>query len=266
MSKNDDTEEKSLPPSRVKLDRLRRDGQVPRSKEIPMAISVLVIAAYVTWGLGGIIRDFAHSFDGSLQAASRLDVTDAVSVALTDAGTALLDLIWPPLILGLVVTIVASIIDAQGFPMSMKNMHFDFTRLNPADGIKKLFSLSSLAEFVKGIVKFLLLGAVGGGAILYFLNAIFWAPLCGEACALSTAVHLIGSILIIASGIMLLAAFIDIRISRALFRHEHRMTKTEARREHKDTQGDPKVKSARRQIGAEMRSGPPRRQGPGKNG
>ncbi|PDT34760.1 type III secretion system protein [Rhizobium sp. M10] len=263
MAKNDETEEKSLPPSRVKLDRLRREGQVPRSKEIPVAISVLAVAAYVTWGMGDILKDLSRSFDFSLQAASRLDVAEAASEALKQAGMALLDLIWLPLLLGLVVTIAASIIDAQGFPVSMKNMQFDFTRLNPVDGIKKLFSLPSLAEFGKGIVKFLILGAAGGGAILYFLNGIFWAPLCGETCSLSTAVHLLGTILVIASAVMLLAAFFDIRISRALFKHEHRMTKTEARREYKDTQGDPHVKSARRQIGAEMRNGPPRKQGPG---
>ena len=263
MAKNDETEEKSLPPSRVKLDRLRREGQVPRSKEIPVAISVLAIAAYVTWAMGDILKDLSRSFDFSLQAASRPDVAEAASDALKQAGMALLDLIWFPLLLGLAVTITVSIVDAQGFPVSMKNMRFDFTRLNPVDGIKRLFSLPSLAEFIKGIVKFLALAAAGGGAILYFLNAIFWAPLCGESCSLSTAVHLVGTILVIASAVMLLAAFFDIRISRALFRHEHRMTKTEARREFKDTQGDPHVKSARRQIGAEMRSGPPRKQGPG---
>jgi type III secretion protein U len=143
-------------------------------------------------------------------------------------------------------------------------MSFDFTRLNPFEGIKRLFSLASIAEFVKGLVKFVLLATAGGGAILYFLNSIFWSPLCGEACTLSATAHLLGSILVIAAGIMVAAAFFDIRISRALFRHEHRMTKTEARREYKDTQGDPKLKSARRQIGAEMRSSPPRRQGSGR--
>ncbi|MGY5810017.1 EscU/YscU/HrcU family type III secretion system export apparatus switch protein [Rhizobium sp. LEGMi198b] len=264
MAKNDDTEEKTLPPSRVKLDRLRREGQVPRSKEIPVAISVLAIAVYVTWRLEGILADFARSFDSGLQSIKRADLSDAVGVGLSETGVALLDLIWLPLAMGLAATIVVSILDAQGFPVSFKHMSFDFTRLNPFDGIKKLFSLSSIAEFIKGLAKFALLAAAGSGAILYFLNSIFWAPLCGEACSLSTAAHLLGSILIVVAGIMVAAAFFDIRISRALFRHEHRMTKTEARREYKDTQGDPKLKSARRQIGAEMRGSPPRKERPGR--
>ncbi|PII38991.1 type III secretion system protein [Sinorhizobium meliloti CCBAU 01290] len=260
MSKNDDAEEKSLPPSRVKLDRLRREGQVPRSKEVPVAASVFAVAAYVTWGLGDALNDLSHIFDFSLQAASRIDVVEAASGALKQAGTALIDLIFPPLLLGLVVTIAASIIDAHGFPVSMKNMRFDFNRLNPVDGIISCF-LCRPADFTRGIVKFLFLTAATGSAIVYFLNDIFWAPLCGVSCSLSTAVHLVGTIVIVASGLMLLAAFFDVRISRALFKHEHRMTKAEARREHKDTQSDPHVKSARMQRGAEMRNGPPGKQG-----
>lgn len=97
MAKNDDTEEKTLPPSRVKLDRLRREGQVPRSKEIPVAISVLAIAVYVTWGLPDILEDFTRSFDAGLQSAARADVSDAVTVGLSETGVALLDLIWLPL-------------------------------------------------------------------------------------------------------------------------------------------------------------------------
>ncbi|ASY65738.1 Type III secretion inner membrane protein (plasmid) [Sinorhizobium sojae CCBAU 05684] len=265
MAKNDDAEEKSLPPSRVKLDRLRREGQVARSKELPVAVSVVAIALYLSWALGSVIRDFAHVFDlgfQALQSAEARARPELQAASLREMGQTLLGIVWPPLLLGLAVVFVVSIIDAQGLPASMKHMRIDFSRLNPAEGFKKLFSLSSLVEFLKGAIKLALLVVTGTGVLLYFLNAIFWSPVCGEACSLSVAVHLVGTIAIIAAGIMLLAAFVDIRISRALFRREHRMTKTEARREHKETQGDPHMKSARRQVGAEMRNAPPRRQGP----
>jgi type III secretion protein U len=268
MSKNDDTEEKSLPPSRVKLDRLRREGQVARSKEIPVAMSMLAITAYLAWAFGSVLRDLARMFDAGFFAAGltggRQPGQGLHWTALKEMGEMLYGIVWMPMLIGLAVTIAITIIDAQGFPMTMKHMSFDFGRLNPAEGIKKLFSLSSLAEFLKGIVKVALLSIAGSGAILYFLNGIFWAPLCGEACSLSVAVHLIGTIAVIAAAIMLVAAFFDLRLSRALFQREHRMTKTEARREHKDTQGDPHLKSARRQVGAEMRNAPPRRETPGK--
>jgi type III secretion protein U len=265
MSKNDDTEEKSLPPSRVKLDRLRREGQVARSKEIPVAMSVLAIAIYLAWALGDILRQFAGIFALCFQAAGLAGSQPALPLStVKDMAEILFGILWMPLLLGFAITVSVSIIDGQGFPVTAKHMNFDLSRINPASGIKKLFSLTNLVDFVKGIVKAVLLFIAGGGAVLYFLNGIFWSPLCGEACSLSVAGHVLGTIVVIAAAIMLVAAFFDLSISRMLFRREHRMTKTEARREHKDTQGDPHLKSARRRVGAEMRNAPPRKEKPGK--
>ncbi|MGG7518143.1 EscU/YscU/HrcU family type III secretion system export apparatus switch protein [Allorhizobium undicola] len=262
MGKSDDTEEKSLPPTQVKIRRLRREGQVPRSKDLPLAISLLAVTAYILWTFPQHLRKLADSFGFMLAAIGEDDPGEAVVVALSQTGAATLQIIWPPMLMALVVTVIMSIIDAQGFPMAMKNMAPDFNRLNPVEGLKKIFSLSSLSEFLKGLFKLLLLAVAGSGAALYFLNAVFWSPVCGEACSVSTAVYFIATLLVIGAFILLIFAGLDIRLSRALFRWEHRMTKTEARREHKDTQGDPKIKSARKQIGAEMRSAPPRKAGP----
>ncbi|MCF3641591.1 EscU/YscU/HrcU family type III secretion system export apparatus switch protein [Rhizobium sp. TRM95111] len=263
MAKNDETEEKRLPPSRIKLDRLRRDGQVPRSRDVPTALSVLAVVTWLAWGIGSLIHDFTSTFEAALQIARGPAGIEVLTPVLGEMGAALLQIVWAPLLLGLVVAVIASIVDAQGFPVSMKHMALDFARLNPAEGLKKIFSLNSLAEFLKGIAKLVLLCVAGAGTLLYFLNGVFWSPLCGEACSLSVAVHLVGTIVVISAVIMLVAAFFDLRISRALFRHEHRMTRTEARREQKEAHGDPHIRSARRQIGAEMRNSPPRKHGPG---
>nr|WP_298098152.1 EscU/YscU/HrcU family type III secretion system export apparatus switch protein [uncultured Shinella sp.] len=262
MGKNDDTEEKRLPPSRMKLDRLRREGQVPRSRDMTAALSVLAIVIWLAWGIGGLMHDFAAAFDATLQIARGSTGIEALASVLGKMGAALLQIVWAPLLLGLSVAVIVSIIDARGLPVSMKHMSFDFARLNPAEGLKKIVSLNSLAEFLKGIAKLVLLGVAGSGALLYFLNGVFWSPLCGETCSLAVSVHLVGTIVVISAVIMLVAAFFDLRISRVLFRHEHRMSKTEARREHKEAHGDPHIRSARRQIGAEIRNGPPRRHEP----
>ncbi|MDQ0456391.1 EscU/YscU/HrcU family type III secretion system export apparatus switch protein [Rhizobium paknamense] len=262
MAKNDDTEEKSLPPSQVKLNRLRREGQVPRSKDLPLALSLLVVTGYIFWTFPTFLRQMSESFDFMLMAARQTDPSEAVMMALPQAGAAAFQMIWPCLLLAWGMVLLISIADAQGFPVAMKNMAPDFNRLNPTEGLKKIFSLSSLSEFVKGFLKLVLLAIGGGGATLYFMNAVFWSPICGESCALTSGIRFIGTLLVIGALILLLFAFADIRLSRALFRWEHRMTKTEARREQKDTQGDPKIKSARRQIGAEMRNAPPRKERP----
>lgn len=263
MAKNDDTEERKLPPTQTKIDRLRREGQVPRSKDIPAAFSVLLITVFLVWTFQSLLRDLASGFEFSLtllpEAGNKLSFGYFPGI-IADALLHLLLIVAVPMLIGVLAALITAIIDGQGFPFSFKHMSFDLARLNPAEGLKRIFSLSSLSEFLKSIIKFALLAAAGAGTLLYFLNALFWAPLCGERCSLAVSTHLIGTLTIIASMIMLLAAAFDIRISRALFRYENRMSKTEAKREHKDSQGNPEMKSARRQIGAEMRREPPRKQ------
>lgn len=258
MSGNDETEEKSLPPSDVKLARLRREGQVPRSADLPPAVSVLLISGFLAGGYAWIYRSAADFFESSfafLPVHDKLLPEEQLGTIVYAAGEQLTALIAAPLVLGVVAVLVSAIIDAQGLVMSMKNMRFDATRLNPASGLKKIFSLSSLSEFLKSIIKCIVLCAAGMATLLYFLNSLFWAPLCGtEQCALVVTSYLTYSLMVILALIIIVAAAVDIKISRALFMRDNKMTKTEAKREQKDLYGDPEVRSARRQIGAELRN------------
>ncbi|NTJ41868.1 EscU/YscU/HrcU family type III secretion system export apparatus switch protein [Agrobacterium larrymoorei] len=258
MAKNDDTEEKSLPPSQIKLNKLRRDGQVARSKDLPAAVSVLAITCYLVWMSQSILQSFAHFFEAPLsvlpQTGREFDI-GYFGALVRSSAVELLLMVAVPAALGVVAVIVTAIIDGQGLLMSMKHMKLDFNRMNPAEGFKKMFSFSSIIEFVKSMVKFAVLTTAGAATLIYFLNAVFWSPLCGAECSLAVSSYLIATMVVIVSIIIVIAAAFDIRISRGLFQREHRMTKTESKREQKETYGDPHVRSARRRIGNEIRRG-----------
>lgn len=261
MSKNDDTEQKELPPSQIKLNRLKRDGQVAHSKDVPGAASIIVISGFLILANAWIYRSAAGFFEFPLIILPEHTIIvprDRLALTLYAAGDQVLSFLMAPLLLGLAASLVAAIIDGQGLLMSMKNMSFDFGKLNPAVGLKKIFSLSSLSEFLKSMLKCVIMIIAGAGTLLYFLNALFWAPLCGvPECALGLSANVTSTLMVIVALILVVTAGFDIRISRALFRREHRMTKTEAKREQKEMFGSPEVRSARARISAEIRSGPP---------
>lgn len=266
MSKNDDTEEKQLPPSQIKLNRLKREGQVAHSKDVPAAASLIAISGFLILGNVWIYQSVSGFFDVPLTILPEHTVIvprERLATTLYAASDQLMNLLMAPLIIGLAVALVSAIIDGQGLFMSMKNMAFDLSKLNPAEGLKKIFSLSSLSEFLKSIVKCAVMMIAGAATLLYFLNALFWAPLCGTPeCALGLSVNITNTLMVIVAIILVVTASFDIRISRALFRHEHRMTKTEAKREQKEMYGSPEVRSARSRVGAELRSGPPNKVAP----
>ncbi|MFD1747566.1 EscU/YscU/HrcU family type III secretion system export apparatus switch protein [Rhizobium helianthi] len=258
MAGDDDTEEKTLPPSDIKLARLRRDGQIAHSQDLPAAVSVLLITGMLVGGYAWLFRSAADFFEPvfAFLPVHQQQLPDRqIAGLLYAAAQQVFALLAPLLILGLAGTFIAAIIDSQGLVISMKNLRFDASRLNPAQGFKRIFSLNSLSEFLKSFLKCTVLTLVGAATLLYFLNSLFWAPLCGtEQCALVVTSYLTYSLAVIIAIILIVTAAIDVKISRALFRHENRMTKTEAKREQKEMYGDPEVRSARRQIGAEIRN------------
>ncbi|MBB4144385.1 EscU/YscU/HrcU family type III secretion system export apparatus switch protein [Rhizobium rhizoryzae] len=268
MSKNDDTEEKQLPPSQIKLNRLKREGQVAHSKDVPAAASVIVISGFLILAHSWIYQSASSFFDFPLTILPEHTIIvpkDRLAATLYAAADQVSNLIMAPLLLGLAAALVSAIIDGEGLLMSMKNMAFNLGKLNPAQGLKNIFSLSSLSEFLKGLVKCIVMLITGAATLLYFMNALFWAPLCGVAeCALGLSASVTNTLMVIIAIILVVTAGFDIRISRALFRHEHRMTKTEAKREQKEMYGSPEVRSARHRIGAEIRSGPPSKVTPDK--
>lgn len=261
MSTNDDTEEKELPPSQIKLNKLKRDGQVAHAKDLPGAVSVIVISGFLIMAHVWIYQSAAGFFDIPLIILPEHTVIvprDRLALMLSAAADQVLNFIMAPLILGLAAALVAAIIDGQGLLMSMKNMSFNLGKLNPAEGLKKIFSLNSLSEFLKSMIKCVIMMIAGAATLLYFFNALFWAPLCGvPECALGLSVNVTSTLMVIVALILAVAAGFDINISRALFKREHRMTKTEAKREQKDMYGSPEVRSARTRIGGELRSGEP---------
>lgn len=258
MSGDDDTEEKSLPPSDIKLARLRREGQVPHSADLPVAVSVLILTGILVGGYTWVFQSVAAFFEPALTLlpVHHEQMPGAyLSSVIYAAGQQLIVFLAPLLIIGVAAVLLSGILDAQGLIISMKNLRFDATRFNPVQGFKRILSLSSLAELLKSLVKCIVLFLVGAAVLLYFLNSLFWAPLCGtEQCALIVGSYMTYSLAVIIALILIVTAAVDIKISRALFRHENRMTKTEAKREQKEMYGDPEVRSARRQIGAEIRN------------
>ncbi|RWP25912.1 MAG: hypothetical protein EOR02_28825 [Mesorhizobium sp.] len=74
---------------------------------------------------------------------------------------------------------------------------------------------------------------------------------CGPACISSVPSPLIGC------ATLILAGFVDLGISRALFRHDQRMTQTEFKREQKEEFGSPELRKGRKSFAHDLGDMPP---------
>jgi type III secretion protein U len=130
-------------------------------------------------------------------------------------------------------------------------------KLNPAVSLKRMFSSRALLDFVKMLVKAGLLGVVMSKTLSWLFPLItrgVYEPLPQLSALLwGAALRMLG----VAFVLYLLLGAADWKIQHWIFLRSQRMTKDEVKRERKNSEGDPKVKSERKKRAKELAQGAP---------
>jgi type III secretion protein U len=106
--------------------------------------------------------------------------------------------------------------------------------------------LKGLVDLVKILLKLILVLGVCVVLIRSTLQALVQQPTCGLGCVPAVLHGLLTPLILACCGFFLLVGLLDIGIQRWLFRRDMRMTRTEQKRERKDTDGNPLIKRAHR--------------------
>ena len=178
-----------------------------------------------------------------------------ISMLLRTVMLRLLIILLPVLLIGFAVAFVSDLFQVKWRPTS-KPLQPKFSKLNPLNGIKKIFSAQSLVELVKSVAKILLIALVtysyikNKGGLLYALYDM----------SMMQAVNLIGETVIELgiriSAIYMIIAGADFMYQKYKFKNDMKMTKQEVKEEYKNAEGDPEIKG---KIKARMREASQRR-------
>jgi flagellar biosynthetic protein FlhB len=236
-----------------KLMRARRKGTVARGTDLGFLTALGAFLLYLWIAGAGLGDSLAHaSRDAIVTAPSVVDGPGAL-IALTGHvfGALLRPLAF--LAVAVFVTVLLFELVQTGFVFSAQPLKADFSRLNPAKGLKRLFSKRLLIETAKNIVKF---AVYVGIAWLVGKRAVGAASTSvGDAWALSQALFDAGLRLIAWFALAALAfAALDQIITRKDFMKNMRMSRRELRREVREREGEPRLKQKRRQLHADFAS------------
>lgn len=240
-----DKTEKATPRKRQKA---REEGQVPISRELVSGLGFL-FASMVFILLGKRLIDALITSTQSVFEISDNDIRTLedfiiyasqtfrqafLVVAILVLGTALFSLI-----IGLLQT---------RFLFTFKPLKMDLNRLNPITGLKRMFSLRSLFELLKAILKLAIIGFVGYSVIKGNFDKVL---LTVDSSLIDGTLIMWGvlSELIIKCGIALIVVSIaDYYYSRYEYEQNIKMTKQEIKEEFKEIEGNPEIKRRQRQI------------------
>ncbi|WP_407278550.1 flagellar biosynthesis protein FlhB [Aromatoleum evansii] len=244
--------EKTEQPSPRRLEQAREEGQVPQSRELSTFL-VLITGIGALWMMGewisrrilgmlraGFVIERERAFDAKLMLESFGDLfTDALLTMMPLFGILMVAAIAAPVLMG-------------GFVFAPKMLGLKLERMNPIQGIGRMFSMHGLAELVKSLLKAAVVGLMGVFAVWREHEHIF--GLTGEAVEAAVPdflqMVLFGTLLII-MGLAILA-LIDVPFQLWQYNKKLRMTKEEVKRESKEQDGDPQVKGRIRAMQREM--------------
>lgn len=244
--------ERTEPASGRKIQKAREDGNVPHSREfstfaILMAVgaSIALMSSFLLGTLRRMMQD-GMSF-GRPDIESTAMMGRNLASSSYDALIVLLPIFGVVILVGIGANLLIS-----GWNFTLKPLQANFGKLDPLKGVKRMFALQSLVELVKAALKGGLIAGASAWMIWLQWDGILTLPAEPLALAIPHFGQIILYTFLAAVAAFALIAAIDVPFQLWNYHHKLRMTKEEARQEHKETEGDPQIKARIRAVQREQ--------------
>ncbi|MCL2579673.1 MAG: flagellar biosynthesis protein FlhB [Oscillospiraceae bacterium] len=256
MAQNESGSEKTEKASPKKRADERKKGNIFVSKDITTVVSLVASFFILSFFIGGFLDRVQEIYRLQMQ---RLEYVTTLEPFLLmqlyrDLILTIVTTLLPAMLLISAVTI-AIVMTQTKLLFATENLKFKGERLNPIKGLKRLFSLRSIVELAKSLIK------ISALAYILYVNIstvvddmplmIDWEL--GQAITYTgqRLLMLVAWVGVVFAGV----AALDYLYQRYEYEKNIKMTKQEVKDEYKQMEGNPEVKSARRQKQREYAMG-----------
>ncbi|PKN65471.1 MAG: flagellar biosynthesis protein FlhB [Deltaproteobacteria bacterium HGW-Deltaproteobacteria-15] len=245
-------QDKTEPASPKRREEARKKGEVAKSKELGAVAVLCACTVYLFFAAKGMSSELGMLMERTFSRIPSISASDMniVEFSMQTLREFLL-LILPIMILAFVVALGVNYLQV-GFLWSVEALAPKASKIDPVQGLQRMFSVRSLSELAKSLAKLTIVGWVAFStlkeAFPNFVPLIYqdrWAIL--SWLGLTSWKLTIRCCMVIA-----VLAILDYFYQRWEFERKLRMSKQELKDEYKQTEGDPMVKSRIRSIQREM--------------
>ena len=260
MAEKNDGGDKTEKPTPKRLADARKKGDVAKSKDVTATATLFVWLIVLVFGAGFAGTRIVALFDqGFVLISSDQPFTLAAKTLGWSALFALLAISAVAMIPAAITGVHAEFLKAGGV-FTTDKLKPGLDKMNPVEGLKKMFSLDNLVELIKTVVKAALIVFVIWLVIRGSLGDILdkTGPMlqpaaesdgrAAAAAVLSFTGGLVRSALLWTFAIFLMVAVLDYAWAKHSFTKKMRMSLRDIRQESKENEGDPLIKSNRRQL------------------
>jgi len=244
----DNRTEKATPRRKSKA---REQGQIARSRDLTSSLTLLAAIFTLSWLATSFPARWLGFLHDSLDTAIRSDLS-STNQLLASVGVAVLRWAAPVMFVAWLAAI-GSTVAQGGIVFSAQPFSPNWSRLNPANNLRNIFSVAGASRMLKTLLPFTI--------ILYLLVGMFvrvWPEIAristmGVRATLAFAFSLIFEVAWKSVLVMLAWSGFDYFLQRLSFERSLRMTKEEVHQEAKDTDGNPQVRTRIRKLRRDIR-------------
>jgi flagellar biosynthesis protein FlhB len=248
MAEEQDDTEKTEDPTQKRLEDALKRGDVVKSQEVNTWFVIAGATLVLTSFAGGAGHNVAVTMRGLIANSFQIEMDGPALIMLFEKiGFELLAALAVPFLLLTLAAIAGNMVQHR-LVWSFDALTPKLSKISPGAGLKRLFSKQALANFAKGIVKLVLVGAV--------LTALMW-PERGRIAALSRsdmaavlplamrlALRLMGAVV----AMMAVVAAADYLFQYRQWFEKQKMSLRELKEEFRQSEGDPTIKGKMKQV------------------
>ncbi|MCR5421585.1 MAG: flagellar biosynthesis protein FlhB [Lachnospiraceae bacterium] len=245
--------EKTEPATDKKKDDARKEGQVAKSRELGGAISLFVMFLVLKIYIGRLGTSFLEVFKESydripemVKPAEGMIIPREYAGVMNRMIIKILLMLLPFLAVSFAVAFIVDLVQVKWKPTA-KPMQPKFSKLNPVNGVKRLFSVEKLIDLLKSLLKLIIIGYMAYTTIKDEAAQLFLL----YDMQLISAINLFGNIVLNMAlkicAVYLIIGVVDYVYQKHKFNEDLKMTKQEVKDEWKNAEGDPQIKGKQRQ-------------------
>ncbi len=247
---------RTMTPSPRRLREARRRGDVALSRPLVGVASTAAGLAALAAAGPAVVREEAARIRMDLVAAvtgpgpAPLDA--ALSALLRVAGLGL-----PPMAAACAGALLVGMISTGGL-WAPDALRVRLERIDPAAGMRRMLSPAGAGRSALATLSAVAALAMAGGVLLGSRPSLARVPGLRTGAAWRTASGVVEACVPPLFALLVASALVDLLVVRHRHRARLRMTRTEAERDHREDEGDPRLRAERRRLHASLGSAPSR--------
>ncbi|MBI1908735.1 MAG: type III secretion system export apparatus subunit SctU [Deltaproteobacteria bacterium] len=249
------SQEKTEEATPKRLRDARKKGQVWQSRDLTtLAVMILSFMAF-GFSVSFLSSEIKRIMRMTFEAIARPEIPIETLFKLAEASFVVLITVSAPVVAAAVLGGLVVGYLQVGPVFAMEPLKPDINKLNAVEGLKNMFKMKTFVELVKNILKISFIFFIAYWLIKGILSDFLMTVTLPLEQSIQVGSVLVTRFLIRVFILFLILAIMDMYIQRRDFMKQLKMTKEEVKREYKEDEGDPLIKSARKQIHMEMAMG-----------